>query len=134
LDEAEKLFQRVTEIYSKAYGDRHYRVALAISNSASVYLNRKDYARAEAMYREAIERYRQVLPPGHAYIAIAEIKLGRALVAEKRYAEAEQHTLAGYRELSKQVNASVTWLQSARKDLVAIYDALGQPAKAAGYR
>ena len=134
LDEAEPLFQRVVEIYRKAYGDRHYRVALAISNTASVYLNRKQYARAEAMYRDAIERYRQTLPAGHAYIAIAEIKLGRVLVFERRYGEAETHTMAGYRELAKQANPSVSWLQSARKDLVAIYEALHEPEKAVVYR
>jgi serine/threonine-protein kinase len=65
---------------------------------------------------------------------IAHIKLGRALVRQKRYAEAEGHTLAGYDILIHQTSPTVSWLQSARKDLVTIYDALNQPEKAAQFR
>jgi serine/threonine-protein kinase len=134
LDEAEASFQRVVEIYKAAYGDRHYRVALALSNLASVYLNRKEYPRAEALYREAIARYGQTLPAEHSYVGIAQIKLGRVLVREKRYQEAEPHSLAGYGIVMKQASPSVVWAQSARQDLVAIYEALHEPEKAAGYR
>ncbi len=86
------------------------------------------------MYRDALQRYHQTLPAGHSFIAIAEIKLGRVLVRQTRYQEAEEHTLAGFQALTKQANSSVTWLQSARQDLAAIYDALHQPEKAATYR
>ncbi|MEO8598182.1 MAG: serine/threonine-protein kinase [Candidatus Solibacter sp.] len=98
------------------------------------FLNRKQYGRAEAMYRDAIARYRTTLPAGHSYIAIAEIKLGRALVFEQRYREAERYSAAGYRDLAKQASPSVTWLQSAKQDLVTIYEALHEPEKAAAYR
>ena len=68
--------------------------------------------------------------PEHVNSAIAHIKLGRALLRQQRYREAEEHTLAGYQILSKLANPSVTWLQSARKDLTAIYDALQEHEKA----
>jgi serine/threonine-protein kinase len=122
------------EIYKAAYGERHYRYSLALANLASVYLARKEYVRAEPLFRAAIRHYREALSPDHLYVGIAEIKLGRALNGQKRYAEAEAHELNGYRILASQTSPSVTWLQSARKDLVTIYEALHQPDKAAHYR
>jgi hypothetical protein len=56
------------------------------------------------------------------------------LTGEKRYAEAESETLAGYNMLLKQTSPTVSWLASARKDLVTIYDALNQPEQAAHFR
>jgi len=105
-----------------------------LSNLASVYLAQKDYARAERMFREVIQRYGETLSPNHQFRAIAQIKLGRALTGEKRYAEAESQTLAGYNTLLKQTSPTVSWLQSARKDLVTIYEALNQPSQAAHFR
>jgi len=55
------------------------------------------------------------------------------LVGQKRYAEAEPHTPAGYRILMKQNSPAVTWLQSAREDLVTIYDSLHEPENAAEF-
>jgi serine/threonine-protein kinase len=134
LDEAEVRFLRVVQIYKATYGDRHYRVALALSNLASVYLNRKDYSRAEALYREAIVLYGQTLPADHSFVGIARIKLGRVLVREKRYREAEAQSLEGYKIAIKQTSPSVVWAQSARQDLVTIYEALHHPEKAEEFR
>jgi tetratricopeptide (TPR) repeat protein len=133
-DEARSRFQRMVDIYQAAYGEHHYLYALALSNLASVYLAQKDYASAEPMFREVIRRYAETLSPNHQFRAIAQIKLGRALTGEKRYAEAESQTLAGYNALLKQTSPTVSWLESARKDLVTIYEALHQADQAAHFR
>ena len=133
-DEARSRFQRMLDIYKTAYSEHHYLYALALSNLASVYLAEKDYARAERMFREVIQRYAETLAPNHQFRAIAQIKLGRALTGEKRYAEAESQTLAGYNILLRQTSPTVSWLESARKDLVIIYEALKQPDQAAHFR
>jgi serine/threonine-protein kinase len=132
--EAAARFSRMAEIYKSAYGERHYLYGLALSNLASVYLAEKDYGRAERMFRQVIACYAATLSPTHQFRAIAEIKLGRALTGEKRYAEAESETLAGYNMLLKQTSPAVSWLQSARKDLVTIYEALREPEKAARFK
>lgn len=132
--EAEACYSRVIQIYKTAYGNRHQFVGVAMSNLASVYLTTREYPRAEGLFREALELYQQILPADHSFIGVTQIKLGRTLLREKQYAEAEEHTLAGYRILEKQVNPTVHWLQSAREDLVEIYDALHQPDKAARFR
>jgi hypothetical protein len=74
--------------------------------------------------------YAQTLAPNHLNVAITRIKLGRALLRENRFKDAEAETLAGYNILSKQASPSVTWLQEARRDLATIYAVLQEPAKA----
>jgi serine/threonine-protein kinase len=129
-DEAIARFSRMAEIYRTLYHDKHYLIGLALSNLASVYIEKKDYARAEQLFREVIRRYSETLPSNHMFMGIAHIKLGRTLVREHRYADAEPESLAGYEIVNKQANPSVSWLKSARQDLVTIYDNLEQPEKA----
>jgi len=134
LDEADARFRRVLEIYRSAYGEHHYLVALALSNLASVHLERKEYADAERLYRESVARYTSAVSANHIYTGTARIKLGHALLVQKRYAEAEPELLAGYQIVVKQASPTFIWLQTARKDLVTIYDVLHQPDKAATFR
>jgi tetratricopeptide (TPR) repeat protein len=134
LDQADSRFRRVQAIYKTAYGDHHYLVALAEGNLAGVYVERKEYRQAEQMFRDALQRYTQALSADHLYTGIMHIKLGHALMLEKRFADAEQQTLVGYQIVAKQASPSLSWLQSARKDLVTIYGALEQPEKAGQYR
>ena len=130
LDEAIARFTRMAEIYRTLYHDRHYLIGLALSNLASVYIEKKDYARAEQLFREVIRRYSETLPSNHLFMGIAHIKLGRTLAREHRFADAEPESLAGYEIVSKQANPSVSWLKSARQDLITEYEALHQPEKA----
>ena len=133
LDEAEALNRRAEAIYRAVYGDKHHLVAIAHGNVANVYLERKDYAGAEQGFKESLAIFRESLPPGHSLAAEAEIRIGRTLVLQQRYTEAETYTLAGYTALAGGATQT-SWLIAARKDLVAIYEALGQPDKARRFR
>jgi eukaryotic-like serine/threonine-protein kinase len=133
LNEAEAGFRRVLAIYRSVYGEHHYLVGIAYSNLGAVYLARKQYVLAEPLCRQAVAHFTESLSATHMNTAIARIKLGRALLGEHRYAEARTETLAGYEILTKQTSPSVSWLQSARQDLVAEYGALNQPAQAARF-
>jgi serine/threonine-protein kinase len=128
--EAEAAFQRMADIYRSVYRGKHYLIGIALANLGSVYMAAKDNARAEVLYREALAMYANTLPPDHLNVGITRIKLGRVLLRESRFKEAEAASLTGYEILSKQANPSVTWLQQARQDLAAIYDALQEPEKA----
>jgi serine/threonine-protein kinase len=99
-----------------------------------VYLNSKQYTRADPLFREALQSYAETLPPDHLNVGITRIKLGRSLLRQKRYREAEEQTHAGYKIVAKQSDPSVSWLQNARRDLVEIYQALQQPDKAAEFK
>jgi len=121
-------------IYRSVYGDKHYLIGIATSNLASVYVLRHQYARAEPLYRQAIAMFSETQSPQHLNTGIGRIKLGRALVGQKRYAEAETELLAGYDILTRQTSPSVSWLRMAREDLVKLYTASNQTEKAERYR
>lgn len=132
--EARAAFTRMAGIYRAVYAGKHYLIGTATSNIGSVFMAERNYARAEALFREALAMFEQTLAAGHLNIAIARVKLGRTLLRQKRYAEAERETSAGSEILLKQVNPSVSWLNSARTDLAEIYEAQHQPRKAAELR
>jgi tetratricopeptide (TPR) repeat protein/predicted Ser/Thr protein kinase len=134
LHEAETDYGRVAAIYRAVYGDQHQSTAKALSHLADVYLDEGQYARAEHMFRDVIQRLSQALPAGHLNIGIARVQLGRTLLREQRYSEAKSESLAGYEILKKTTGPANKWLQSARESLVTIYDNLHQPEKAAQFR
>ena len=131
---AEERFQRVADIYRSIYGERHYLVAIALSNVAYVKLNRKDYAGAEVGFRDVVRRFTETLGAGNVNTGIAHIKLGRTLLREQRFADAAKQTRAGYDNLSAQTNPGISFLQAARKDLAAEYEALGESQLAQRFR
>ena len=134
LDEAETQFRRVVEIYRSVYGDHHYLVAIALSNVASVRMDKKDYAGAEQIFRDVVRRFTETLSADNVNTGIARIKLGRTLLRENRYQDAEAETLAGYNILVKQTSPSTSYVRAARKDLVAEYEGLKQPEQAQKFR
>jgi eukaryotic-like serine/threonine-protein kinase len=133
-DAAEQYFTRMIDIYRQVYGDHHYLVAVATSNLGSVYMGRQDWPKAEQIFRQAVSLFTETQSATHVNTGIARIKLGRTLVRQHRYSEAAAETQAGYDILIKQMDPKVTWLVSARKDLVEDYDALHQPEKSAKIR
>ena len=131
--EAESSYVRVIDIYRKAYNGKHYYIGIGLANLASVYMAKGDNVRAERGFHEALAMYAQTLPPTHLNVGIATIKLGRSLLRQHKYAEAAKESEAGYDIVLKQTDPSIGWLTNARKDLVAAYDSLGMPQKAARY-
>jgi eukaryotic-like serine/threonine-protein kinase len=134
LDDADTHFRRIGDIYRSVYGDKHYLVGIATSNLAGVYMARHDYTTAERMYREAAAIFGKAQSSDHLNTGIARIKLGRSLLRQGRHAEAEVESKAGYDIVAKQTAPTVSWLKSAREDLVAAYDALHRTEEAARYR
>jgi serine/threonine-protein kinase len=132
--DAELCFQRMEVAYRKSRGDGHYLVATALSNRANVYLRQGHAERAERMFRDVVARYTRALSAEHLNTAIARVRLGRALVRQKRWREAASESRAGYEILLKQAKAPTSWLQGAREDLASAYAALGDQAQADRFR
>jgi len=130
---AEQYFTRMVSIYRSAYGEHHYLYAVALSNLATVHAKKREWASAEAIYDQAIPIFVETQSATHVNTGIARIKLGRTLLRQHRYAEAEKETRAGYDILIPQMDPGVTWLTSAREDLVEEYTALKQPDQAAKF-
>ena len=132
--EAEAKFRRGAAVYRSAYGDRHYLVGIALSNVAYMQMQQRDYVHAEPQFREVIRLFTETLSADNVNTGIARIKLGRTLLRAGRPADAEQETLAGYDILAKQTSPSISFLRAAREDLVAAYEAMRLPEKAARFR
>ncbi len=132
-DAAKSYFNQAIETWKKLYGEQHPFIATAISNLGSVCQEQKDYSCAEKMYREAVRRFNSVSADS-INVAIAHVKLGRTLLREERYSDAEEHMLAGYKYLVTHVPASNSYLIGSRKDLAAIYDGLHNTEMASHYR
>ncbi|MEO8199673.1 MAG: serine/threonine-protein kinase [Gemmatimonadota bacterium] len=134
LDQAEADYSRMVRIYQQIYRDNHYLIGVALSNLAGVYVDRKQYTKAELMFRDVIQRYSKTLDPDHQLMGIARVRLGRTLLLDRRYPEAATESLAGYDILHKQGEPPATWMERARRDLVAEYDSLGQPEQSSRFR
>ncbi len=134
LKAAEADFQRSADIYASIYGYDHRNTAIALGNLGSIYLSEQNYAKAEEKFRDVLARYSRALSADPLDVGIARIRLGRTLVFEKRYREAEAELLEGYRLVSQRSGPSTIWLQNARADLASTYEALHEPEKAALYR
>jgi serine/threonine-protein kinase len=101
---------------------------------ASLYYDRKDYRHAEELFRDVVRRFTETLGADNVNTGIARLKLGRTLLHQNRYEDAEVETLASYGILTKQTSPSTSFVRAARKDLVAEYEGLKQPEKAAKFR
>jgi len=134
LDEAARDFSRMADIYKQIYHDKHYLIGIALSNLASVYTAKKQYAVADSLFRDVLRRYADVLAPNHQLVGIAHVRLGHTLVFERRFADAEKQLTTGYGILKSQTNPPATWLGMAQTDLVAVYDTLKEPEKALPFR
>ena len=134
MDAALADFIRMADINRATYGDRHYLVGVALINVGEVYFEEHKLPEAEKYFRETLDRFVDQLPKGHLNIAIAQVKLGKTLVLEHRYQDAESPLVSGYESLSKMKPPPVDRIESTRKDLIAVYEALHERAKEDEYR
>lgn len=134
MDAALADFMRMADINRATYGDRHYLVGVALINVGEVYFEENKFPEAEKYFRAALDRFAEQLPKGHPNIAIAQVKLGKTLVLEHRYQDAESYLVAGYETLSKMKPPPVDRIESTRKDLITVYEALHERAKEDEYR
>ena len=133
-DDADAWWGRTLSIYRTIYGDRHYLIGVATSNLATSQYGRKNYPRAEALYRDAIRYFTETQGPDHLNTGIAHVKLGRTLLKERRFSDARIESLAGHDILAKQASPSLSFVQNSLKDLAAAADSLRQAGLADGYR
>jgi serine/threonine-protein kinase len=133
LDVAHNYFIQARDTWKQPFGDQYPSVAVAYSNLGSVCLEQKNLKCGKEMYREAVRRL-DASSANSLNDAVTHLKLGRALLREGRFSEAEPEALLEYTYLIKNVGRNDRFLIFARKDLAAIYDGLHHPDKAAHYR
>ena len=133
-DDADAYFARNADIYRAVYKGPHNLLGTALANRGSVYMARGDNINAEKYFREALDVFGKTLPDKHLDIGIARIKLGRSLLRQHRFPDAERESSAGLSILLAQTSPATSWVRNARSDLAAVYDSLGQQPKALAMR
>ncbi len=132
-DAARGYFTEAMERWRKTLSEQHPFIAIAYSNLGSVCLDQKDYRCAERNYGEAVLRL-DASSKDSLNAVIAHLKLGRVLLRERRFKDAESQTLPAYQYLVKHVPADNGFLRASRKDLAAIYIGLRNSAKATQFQ
>jgi serine/threonine protein kinase/tetratricopeptide (TPR) repeat protein len=131
--EAERYFLRSVDIMRAVYGPNSAFAGAAQANIAGTWIARHDYPRAERLLRDALAIYAKTLSPGDVRIGAARAKLGRALVLQSRWRDAEPELLAGYEIGNKEAPTS-EWARAASEDLATTYTALGRLSEARKYQ
>jgi uncharacterized protein HemY len=82
-----------------------------------VFIKREEYERVEPLLRESLKALTERPLPGNIAVGEAHALLGRVLLREKRYPEAEEHLTVAYAILA---NRPITMLRRVREDLAAL--------------
>ncbi len=121
----------------RALGPEAVDTVDSAADLALAYLSLGKFAASEPLAREAVETNRRKRPDGWQRFR-DESLLGASLAGQKKYAEAEPLLLAGYQGMAARKDRIAVpdqiHLDSARQWLVQLYQAMGNPAKAAEWR
>jgi len=131
--EAEVLFRQAIAIDRRILGDGHPTIAIFVNNLARLLQHKGDYDAAELQYRQAIEVYRKTYPEDHWEIATVKSLLGACLMEARRYGEAEPLLLESYPIIRSNFGGSHNRTIVALRRIVDLYNAWGQPQKAARF-
>ena len=132
--EAEFNFNRAVAIDRAQLGEENYQTAILSADLGDAYAREANYARAEPILQNAVSVLGRTLPPDSPPSVGARIKWGRALLGQKRYADAEKQLAPAYKTLAAKPHPNAAELDSLSRDLVTIYTALHQPEEAKKYR
>jgi tetratricopeptide (TPR) repeat protein len=134
---AAPLFEGALAVYRVKPGTGDEGTLITMNHLASAYLDLKDDAKAEKLLRECLE-LREKYSPGKWQQFLTMSQLGAALAGQAKRAEAEPLLLTGYqglRDREAQVPGALRKIiAEAGSRIVALYDAWGQPEKAAQWR
>jgi eukaryotic-like serine/threonine-protein kinase len=137
LAEAAAKNEEALAISRPALGPEHPNVARQEVGLARVYLDQRRPAAAEPLLRHALAVQESNFPAGDWRLGATHSLLGDACTRLSRFAEAEPHLLRAFELLHVTPDPLGAETREARDNLarlVALYEAWGQPEKAAPYR
>ena len=134
LEEAESLFDQSLRISERNFPATHPRVLTYMISRARVRIERGHAAETEDVLERVLAARQQSLPAGDWRIAQAQSLLAAALMAQRRFAEAEPLMLEADRGLNALPGAEGDERRANRVRLVQLYTALGRRDRADTYR
>jgi tetratricopeptide (TPR) repeat protein len=137
LDEAEAVSREVVAIRRRVFGDHHRETAGALASLANVVHAQGKLPEAEELRREIVAIHDQAAPGSWESLS-SRISLGRILLAQKKYEEAETLLRASYEGILPRREQSPTSYPATMKHmlqlLAQLYEETGKPAQAAEWR
>jgi len=137
LVEAEDIHREALAMRRKLLGQEHPLVAISLFNLADVLCDEGKLAEAEPLVRECLSIRERRIPDQWRVFSTRSL-LGGILLARRQYAEAEPLLVSGYegmRQREEKISADGKMHpREALERLVQLYEATGQPEKAAEYK
>lgn len=131
--QAERLYRRALELATKLHGEGHPNTLTVMTNLAAVLDARGEHQEVVALLRRKVELERASLPPGHWRVGSALVTgLGRALLVQGRFAEAEPVLREGVEIYTGALGGDHSWVATARAALAASLLGLGRDEEALG--
>jgi tetratricopeptide (TPR) repeat protein len=131
---AEPLLRDALTMRRKLLGPEHSDVAGSMTLLAGLLIETGRYDEALKLARGAKAIWVKALPAGHWRTASAEAAEGAALAGLGQFKEAEPLLLASHEVLQKDKTAVHVYQMNSDRWLAKLYQATGQPEKAARYR
>lgn len=132
--EAEQLLRNSLQLRRQLLGDEHPDVAATMTQLAALLVDTGRFDEAQSLASDAKAIFAASLGGEHWRTAHAESAEGAALAGLKRYEEGEKLLLDSFTRLRNDAGTLPYVLVSANRWLINLYQAMGQPEKAAKYR
>ena len=134
LAEAQAMFEECLRIARPQMGDVHPRVLEYMLHLARVRIARGEAAATESSLRHVLAAREKLYPAGDWRNAQAQSLLGAALMAQKRYGEAEPLMIAADGALTPIPGIQERERRDNRARLATLYQRSGRPERAVAYR
>jgi serine/threonine protein kinase/Tfp pilus assembly protein PilF len=137
LGNLEKADERLTEALSqlrRSLGADHPEIAGAIRNLGVLRERQGHLAAAEGLYRDALVRNLKQLGEKNPSTAVSAVLLGRLLTTQKRYAAADAEFTRAQAIREHALGPTAPLTREVIDQRVKLYEAWGQPGKAAALR
>jgi tetratricopeptide (TPR) repeat protein len=102
--DAENWYRAALSLQINAFGERHEWSQATREKLAALYLDAKKPTNAEPVFREWLKNAPQLSPPFWRVHLVTSL-LGESLLAQKKYAEAEQLLIKGYEGMKNESTA-----------------------------
>jgi serine/threonine-protein kinase len=131
---AEAFYREAIALRRKLFAGPNPDLATNLANLARLLTTTGAYGEALGLFREAQAMYRQTLGENHWLFANSRSGLGHCLARMGRFPQAEEELLAALGSLAASLGEAHERTRTARKHLLALYEAWGKADKAGEQR
>lgn len=133
-EEAADLFRESLQAKRHQLGSDHPEVAVIMLQLAEAMMEQGNSATAEPMVKECLDIRRRILSKGHWLIAYTKSTLGKCLADQRQFEKAEPLMISNHARIAASRGKNDAFTQRSLQRIVDLYEAWGQPEKAASYR